>query len=96
MYNFLDTLRRPYADIMIAYLDRIQLGYSALVAHEMEIGMNENAILDDIESMVRRCFADKSVNVINKGNFSNSSEMEEYIQEISKKIFMELKRYNNY
>ena len=81
---------------MIISLDRIQLGYSALVAHRMEIGMNENAILDDIESMVRRCFADKNVNVINKGNFSNSSEMEEYIKEISKKIFMELKRYNNY
>ena len=81
---------------MIISLDRIQLGYSALVAHRMEIGMNENAILDDIESVVRRCFSDESVNVINKGNISNSSEMEKYIKEISKKIFMKLKRYNNY
>ena len=81
---------------MIISLDRIQLGYSALVAHRMEIGMNENAILDDIESMVRRCFADKNVNVINKGNFSNSFEIEGYIKETSKQIFMELKKRNNY
>lgn len=96
MYKFLDTIRRPYADIMIEYLDRIQLGYSALVAYGMEIGMNENAILDDIKSMVRRCFADKNINVINKGNFSNLSETEEYINETSKQIFMELKKRNNY
>ncbi len=35
MYNYLDTFRRPYIDIMIGYLNRIQLGYSDLIVFAM-------------------------------------------------------------
>ena len=94
MYKF--TLRRPYVDIMIEYLDRIQLGYSALVAHGMEEGLNENEILADIESMVRRCFTDENINVINNANFSTLLRTEESIKELSELIFIQLKKCNNY
>lgn len=48
-------MRITDVDIMIKYLDRMQIGYSALVAHGLESNMNENFILEDIEIMVERC-----------------------------------------
>lgn len=96
MYNYLDAFRRPYIDIMIGYLNRIQLGYSDLIVFAMENGWSENSIIDDIEDMVRRCFNDGSVNVINKVNLSEQSEIEAYIKETSHRIFTHLRIWNNY
>lgn len=64
MYNYLDTLRRPYVDIMIGYLDRMQLGYSDLIVFAMENGWSEESIIADIEDMVRKCLDDENVNTI--------------------------------
>lgn len=96
MYNYLDTFRRPYIDIMIGKLNRIQLGYSDLIVFAMENGWSEESIIADIEDMVRRCFHYGSVNVINKVNFSKQSEMEDYIKETSYRIFTYLRIWNNY
>lgn len=48
-------MRITDVDIMIKWLDRMQIGYSALVAHGLESNMNEKFILEDIEIMVERC-----------------------------------------
>lgn len=96
MYNYLDTLRRSYVDTMIGYLDRKQLGYSDLIVFAMENGWSEESIIADIEDMVRKCFDDGSVNVINKVNLSEQSEIDAYIKEISHRIFTHLRIWNNY
>ena len=72
------------ADLMIKHLDRIQIGYSLLVAYGLEVGMDENVILDDIELMVKKCFTDGNISTINNS------------REISELIFMQLKKRNNY
>ena len=56
-----NKLNETDVDLMIKHLDRVQIGYSALVAYAMEDGMNENEILDDIESMVIRGFGNENV-----------------------------------
>lgn len=96
MYNYLDTLRRPYIDIMIEYLNRIQLGYSDLIVFAMENGWSEEIIIADIEDMVRKCLDDENVNTIKQKCLSCSSETEAYIKKISHDIFWRLKILNNY
>ena len=73
-----NRLNETDVDLMIKHLDRVQIGYSSLVAYALEDGMNDNEILDDIESMVIRGFGDENV------------------KEISKLIFNQLKKRNNY
>ncbi len=47
---------RTDVDVMIGRLNRMQIGYSVLVAYGLERNIDENAILEDIERMVERCF----------------------------------------
>lgn len=96
MYNYLDTLGRPCINILIGYLNRIQIGYSDLIVFAMENGWSEESIMADIENMVRKCFHDENVNVINNVNISEESEIEAYIKETSHRIYTCLKMLNNY
>ena len=61
-----NRLNETDVDLMIKHLDRIQIGYSSLVAYALEDGMNENEILDDIKSMVIRGFGDENVKEISE------------------------------
>jgi len=96
MYDYLDTLRSPYIDIMIGKLNRIQLGYSDLIVFAMENGWSEESIIADIEDMVRKYLDDENVNMIKQKCLSCSSETEAYIKKISHDIFLRLKILNNY
>lgn len=96
MYRIFTAIENDETDLIIKYLERVQLGYSDLIILAMENGWSEEMILDDIEYIVRRCFDDENANMINQRNFSNSSETESYIRKISHDIFMCLKIRNNY
>ncbi|MGN0247265.1 MAG: hypothetical protein ACI4DK_15040 [Lachnospiraceae bacterium] len=82
-----NNFRRPQVEVMIDYLDRMQIGYSALIAFGLQNDMDEELIIEDIESMVRKCCDDDNINVIN----NNSDDTEEYIKNTSELIFMQLK-----
>ena len=73
-----NRLNETDVDLMIKHLDRIQIGYSALVAYAMEDGMNENEILDDIESMVIRGFGDENVKEISERIFKQLKKRNNY------------------
>ena len=73
-----NRLNETDVDLMIKHLDRIQIGYSALVAYAMEDGMNENEILDDIESMVIRGFDDENVKEISELVFNQLKKRNNY------------------
>ena len=73
-----NKLNETDVDLMIKHLDRIQIGYSALVAYAMEDGMNENEILDDIESMVIRGFGDENVREISELIFKQLKKCNNY------------------
>lgn len=96
MYRIFTTIENDETDLIIKYLERVQLGYSDLILLAMENGWSEEMILDDIEYTVRRCFNDENSNMINQRHFSDSSETESYIREISHDIFIRLKIRNNY
>lgn len=87
-----NNFRRPQVEVMIDYLDRMQIGYSALIAFGLQNDMDEELIIEDIESMVRKCCDDDNINVIN----NNSDDTEEYIKNTSELIFMQLKKRYNY
>ena len=87
-----NNFRRPQVEVMIDYLDRMQIGYSALIAFGLQKDMDEELIIEDIESMVRKCCDDDNINVIN----NNSDDTEEYIKNTSELIFMQLKKRYNY
>ena len=87
-----NNFRRPQVEVMIDYLDRMQIGYSALIAFGLQNNMDEELIIEDIESMVRKCCDDDNINVIN----NNSDDTEEYIKNTSELIFMQLKKRYNY
>lgn len=78
MYKFSDTLGRPYADTLIEYLDRMQIGYSSLIAHGLEKNVDEDTILEDIESMVTRCFADENAKETSRLIFNRLKEKNNY------------------
>ena len=71
-------LNETDVDLMIKHLDRIQIGYSALVAYALEDGMNENEILDDIESMVIRGFGYENVKEISELIFNQLKKRNNY------------------
>lgn len=96
MYRIFTTFQNDETDLIIKYLERVQLGYSDLILLAMENGWNEEIILADIEDMVRRCLDDENVNMIKQKFFSCSSEAEMYIKKISHDIFWHLKIRNNY
>ena len=96
MYRIFTTIENDETDLIIKYLERVQLGYSDLIILAMENGWSKEMILDDIEYTVRRCFNDENANMINQRHFSDSSETELYIRKISHDIFMRLKIRNNY
>lgn len=96
MYRIFTTIENDETDLIIKYLERVQLGYSDLILLAMENGWSEKMILDDIETLVKRCFDDENANMINQIHFSDSSETESYIRKISHDIFMRLKIRNNY
>lgn len=96
MYRIFTTIKNDETDLIIKYLERVQLGYSDLILLAMENGWSEEMILADIEALVKRCFDDENVNMINQRHFSDSSETESYIRKISHDIFMRLKIRNNY
>lgn len=87
-----NNFRRSQVEMMIDYLDRMQIGYSALIAFGLQNDMDEELIIEDIESMVRKCCDDDNINVIN----NNSDDTEEYIKNTSELIFMQLKKRYNY
>ena len=87
-----NNFRRPQVEVMIDYLDRMQIGYSALIAFGLQNDMDEELIIEDIEFMVRKCCDDDNINVIN----NNSDDTEEYIKNTSELIFMQLKKRYNY
>ena len=94
MYRIFTTIENDEIDLIIKYLERVQLGYSDLILLAMENGWSEEVILADIEDMVRRCFDDENANMINQRHFSDSSEAN--IKKISQDIFWRLKILNNY
>lgn len=94
MYRIFTTIENDETDLIIKYLERVQLGYSDLILLAMENGWSEDVILADIENTVRRCFDDENANMINQRHFSDSSEA--YIKKISQDIFWRLKILNNY
>lgn len=96
MYRIFTTIENDETDLIIKYLERVQLGYSDLILLAMENGWSEKMILADIEALVKRCFDDENANMINQRHFSDSSETESYIRKISHDIFMRLKIRNNY
>lgn len=96
MYRIFTTIKNDETDLIIKYLERVQLGYSDLILLAMENGWSEEMILDDIEYTVRRCFDDENANMIKQRHFSDSSETEAYIMKISHDIFMRMKIRNNY
>ena len=73
-----NKLNETDVDLMIKHLDRIQIGYSALVTYALEDGMNENEILDDIESMVIRGFGDENVKEISELIFNQLKKRNNY------------------
>lgn len=81
MYRIFTTFQNDETDLIIKYLERVQLGYSDLIILAMENGWSEELILADIEDTVRRCLDDKT---------------ESYIKKISHDIFWRLKIRNNY
>ncbi|MGN0631978.1 MAG: hypothetical protein ACI4JN_11700 [Ruminococcus sp.] len=87
-----NNFRRPQVEVMIDYLNRMQIGYSAMIAFGLQNDMDEELIIEDIESMVRKCCDDDNINVIN----NNSDDTEEYIKNTSELIFMQLKKRYNY
>ena len=96
MYRIFTTIENDETDLIIKYLERVQLGYSDLILLGMENGWSGEMILDDIEALVKRCFDDENANMINQRHFSDSSETEAYIKKISHDIFWRLKILNNY
>lgn len=96
MYRIFTTIENDETDLIIKYLERVQLGYSNLILLAMENGWSEETILADIEDKVRRCLDDENVNMIKQKFFSCSSETEMYIKKISHDIFWRLKIRNNY
>lgn len=96
MYRIFTTIANDETDLIIKYLERVQLGYSDLILLAMENGWSEEMILADIEALVKRCFDDENANMINQRHFSDSSEAETYIRKISHDIFIRLKIRNNY
>lgn len=94
MYRIFTTIENDEIDLIIKYLERVQLGYSDLILLAMENGWSEELILADIEDTVRRCIDDENANMINQRHFSDSSEA--YIKKISQDIFWRLKILNNY
>lgn len=96
MYRIFITIENDETDLIIRYLERVQLGYSDLILLAMENGCSEEMILADIEALVKRCFDDENANMINQRYFSDSSETESYIRKISHDIFIRLKIRNNY
>lgn len=73
-----NRLNETDVDLMIKHLDRVQIGYSALVTYAMEDGMNENEILDDIKSMVIRSFGDENVKEISELIFKQLKKRNNY------------------
>lgn len=73
-----NKLNETDVDLMIKHIDRIQIGYSALVAYALEDGMNENEILDDIESMVIRGFGYENVREISELIFKRLKKRNNY------------------
>lgn len=96
MYRIFTAFENDETDLIIKYLERVQLGYSDLIILAMENGWSEETILADIEDKVRRCLDDENVNMIKQKCFSCSSEAEMYIKKISHDIFWRLKIRNNY
>jgi len=96
MYRIFTTIENDETDLIIKYLERVQLGYSDLILLAMDNGWSEEIILADIEDLVKRCFDDENANMINQRRFSDSSETEAYIRKISHDIFWRLKILNNY
>lgn len=74
-----NNFRRSQVEVMIDYLDRMKIGYSALIAFGLQNDMDEELIIEDIESMVKKCCDDDNINVIN----NNSDDTEEYIKNTS-------------
>ena len=81
MYRTLTFIENDETDLIIMYLERVQLGYSDLILLAMENGWSEELILADIEDTVRECLDDKT---------------EAYIKKISHDIFWHMKICNNY
>ena len=96
MYRIFTTFENDETDLIIRYLERVQLGYSDLILLALENGWSDEIILADIEDLVKKCFDDKNANIINQRRFSDSSEIEAYIRKISHDIFWHLKIRNNY
>ncbi|MCM1222942.1 MAG: hypothetical protein NC548_51670 [Lachnospiraceae bacterium] len=71
-------MRITDVDIMIKYLDRMQIGYSALVAYGLESNMNEKFILEDIEIMVERCLDVDDIKQTAQFIFSRIKEKNNY------------------
>lgn len=96
MYRIFTTIENDETDLIIRYLERVQLGYSDLILLALEKGWSEEIILADIEDLVKKCFDDENTNIINQRRFSDSSETEAYIRKISHDILWRLKIFNNY
>lgn len=96
MYRIFTTIENDETDLIIRYLERVQLGYSDLILLALENGWSEEIILDDIEYFVKICFEAENPNVINQRYFADSSETEAYIRKISHDILWRLKIFNNY
>lgn len=96
MYRIFNTFERDETDLIIRYLERVQLGYSDLILLALENDGSEEIILADIEDLVKKCFDDENANIINQRRFSDLSETEAYIRKISHDIFWRLKIFNNY
>ena len=73
-----NKLNETDVDLMIKHLDRVQIGYSALVAYAMEDGMNENENIDNIESMVIRGFGNENVKEISEIIFKQLKKRNNY------------------
>lgn len=100
MYRNFNTFESDETDLMIRYLERVQLGYSDLILLALENGWSEEIILADIEYFVKICFDAENPNVINQRYFSDSyeteAETEAHIRKISQDILLRLKIRNNY
>lgn len=96
MYRIFNTFENDETDLIIRYLDRIQIGYSDLILLALENDWSDEIILADIEYFVKICFNDENTNIINQRCFSDSSKTEAYIRKISQDILWRLKIQNNY
>ena len=59
MYRTLTFIENDETDLIIMYLERVQLGYSDLILLAMENGWSEELILADIEDTVSEAYIKK-------------------------------------